>query len=148
MDETKLPPFTVTPRAVEAIGNLGGRVRVRLEPSGCCGTFYAFDLGVEPADHDGGIYGCEGAWLQVDPEAERVLAGATLDWSGRLKPPRFRVLAGPDSGERCPCRRSFGAPWPGPGQTACRSYEPMPWDESYTPPADWQRRTGWSARCE
>lgn len=71
------------------------------------------------------------------------MTGATLDYRTTFKPPRFRVLANPSTEHTCACRRSFGQPWPGPGQPTCRSYEPMPWDEEFEPPQDWVRRTGW-----
>jgi hypothetical protein len=74
-----------------------------------------------------------------------VLPGATLDYAGRLKPPRFRVLRNPNTTHVCACRRSFGEPWPGPRQPACRSYQPMPWDDHYDPPIAWKRQTGYDS---
>lgn len=80
----------------------------------------------------------------VADAAAPVLTCATLDYSGRLRPPRFRVINNPNTEHVCPCRRSFGQPWPGPRQATCRCYQPMPWDSTYDPPAEWKRRTGWS----
>lgn len=65
-------------------------------------------------------YGCPGAHLHVSPAAVEVLTGATLDYSDRTRPPRFRVT-GIGEEHVCPCRRSFGSPWPGRGQPTCRS---------------------------
>lgn len=143
-DQPCLPPFAVTPRAIAAIERLGGCVRIDLEVGGCCGTFYAFSLG--PGGQPAERYGCEGAWLEVSPEAARVLPGARLDYGATLKPARFRVLANPNTANVCACRRSFGAPWPGPGSADCRSYQPMSWDDDYEPPDEWRRRTGWERR--
>lgn len=150
MDETLrdtlvLPPFTVTPRAIAAIDHLGGAVRLDLEPGGCCGTFYAFTLlaGDTQPQGDDMRFGCDGAWLHVSAAARAVLDGAVLDHAPTLRPPRFRVLRNPNVADSCPCRRSFGRPWPGPGSAECRSYLPMPWDTTYEPPSAWQRRTGW-----
>ena len=91
-------------------------------------------------------FGCPGAWLIVEPAALAVLTGARLDFRASSKPPRFRVEANPNTPQRCPCRRSFGQEWPGPRQSSCRAYAPMPWDDDYEPPADWARRTGWTRR--
>ena len=147
--ETVFPPFAVTARAVDAIVTLGGAIRVDLEPGGCCGTTYTYELGVwpEPTGGDDEVYGCPGAWLVVSAVARSVLAGATLDHAERLRPPRFRVLNNPNTEHVCPCRRSFGLPWPGPGQPTCRSYLPMPWDADYDPPARWRRQTGYERRA-
>lgn len=143
--ETRFPSFTVTEAAVDAIASLGGAVLVDLEDGGCCGTAYAYRLvdADSPAPADSERYGCDGAWLHVSPAADTVLEGATLDYGVRLKPPRFRVVRNPNTPETCSCRRSFGAPWPGPGQPGCRSYMPMPWDTDYEPPAAWRRQTGY-----
>ncbi|MGP5387296.1 HesB/IscA family protein [Brachybacterium tyrofermentans] len=149
-DSAALPPFTVTPAAIDEIAALGGAVRIDLDPGGCCGTAYAFTLpaaAVVPAD--GTMrYGCEGAWLLVSAEAEEVLKGATIDYRARTRPPRFSVLSNPTTTEVCPCRRSFGRPWPGRGEPTCRSYQPMPWDETFEPPAAWRRQTGWRPPSE
>lgn len=144
-DQTIFPPFTVTRAAIDQLTALGGAVRVDLEDGGCCGTTYVFDQ-VDPAAPDaagGTTYGCPGAWLIVSDTAADVLPGATLDYSPRLRPPRFRILGNTNTEHVCPCRRSFGEPWPGPRQPTCRSYQPMPWDTTYAPPGDWKRRTGY-----
>lgn len=103
---------------------------IDVEPGGCCGTTYTYRLA---SDGEHGLpqhdrYGCPGAWLLVTARAAPHLPGCTVDYAGRLKPPRFRILRNPNTAHTCPCRRSFGAPWPGPKQPDCRSYRPMPWD--------------------
>ncbi len=158
-DRMNYPPFTVTPAAIDELVTLGGAVRVDVEPGGCCGTTFVYEVvdGAVPDEAvlDGAaddadptlagdvFYGCPGAWLIVSRAAEEVLVGATLDWSGRVRPPRFRVLANPNTEHVCPCRRSFGTPWPGPRQPTCRAYLPMPWDADYDPPRAWKRQTGY-----
>ena len=90
---TVFPPFAVSRAAIEAIEALGGAVRVDLEDGGCCGTAYAFSL-VDAEDEQvqgDARYGCPGAWLFVTEAVGEVLAGATLDYGARLRPPRFRV---------------------------------------------------------
>ena len=144
-DSTVLPPFQVTRAAIDQIETLGGSVRIDIEDGGCCGSTYTFvqlaaDYTPDPGEHR---FGCPGAWLIVGSKASEVLPGATLDYSPRLKPPRFRVINNPNTPEVCSCRRSFGQPWPGPGQPTCRSYLPMSWDDSYQPPARWVRQTGY-----
>lgn len=124
--ETVFPPFGVTAAAVEQIEAVGGTVRVDVEPGGCCGSTYVFSAGPAAVADVG--FGCPGAVLAVSPAALPLLTGARLDYSGRVKPPRFRVLGNPNTPERCPCNRSFGAPWPGRGQPGCRAATPMPWD--------------------
>lgn len=145
MGQTLLPPFTVTQAAIDEIERLGGHVRVELTDGGCCGIAYAFtipeaDSARDPTRHR---YGCEGAWLSISDEASAILDGATLDYASRLRPPRFRVIRNPNTEHVCPCRRSFGAPWPGAGSANCRSYLPMPWDTKFDPPANWKRQTGY-----
>ena len=161
-DTTVFPPFTVTRAAIDQLTVLGGAVRIDVEDGGCSGATYTFAQ-VNPhepvrsgepsgaADPRAGgasrtddtAYGCPGAWLVVSDAAAEVLAGATLDYAARLKPPRFRVLGNPNTAHVCPCRRSFGQEWPGPRQPTCRSYQPMPWDETFDPPTAWKRQTGY-----
>lgn len=120
------PPFAVTGAAVEQIEAVGGSVRVDVEDGGCCGRTYVFTP-APPAASDRG-FGCRGAVLAVSESALPLLTGARLDYSARIKPPRFRVIGNPNTPDRCPCNRSFGREWPGRGQPECRAYEPMPWD--------------------
>lgn len=136
LDQTAFPPFTVTRTAIDELSALGGAVRVDLEDGGCCGTAYVFNQvdSAAPEAAGGTAYGCPGAWLIVSDAAAAVLPGSTLDYSERLKPPRFRIIGNPNTERVCVCRRSFGQPWPGPGQPTCRSYQPMPWDTTYDPP--------------
>jgi len=143
--DTTLPPFGVTRPAIDQIEALGGAVLIDAEDGGCCGTAYAFSVvpNSDAAGQGARRYGCPGAWLFVSERLAGVLEGATLDYAGQLKPPRFRVLDNPNTPAVCPCRRSFGARWPGPGQPCCRSYLPMPWDTTYEPPSRWQRQTGY-----
>lgn len=147
MDETEavFPPFAVTPAAVEQIEALGGAVLIDVEAGGCCGSTYAFRVVEDPdaAVVESDRYGCPGAWLFVGTGVREVMPGATLDYSSRLKPPRFRVLRNPNTDDVCACRRSFGSPWPGPGQPGCRSYSPMPWDTEFDPPSRWKKQTGY-----
>lgn len=143
-DQALFPPFTVTRAAIEQLTALGGAVRIDIEDGGCCGTTYVFNQ-VDPESASGTAYGCPGAWLIVSDTAASVLSGATLDYSERVKPPRFRIIGNPNTEHVCACRRSYGQPWPGPGQPTCRSYQPMPWDTTYDPPRQWKRRTGYRA---
>lgn len=146
MSALVLPPFTVTAAAVAEISRLPGNVLIDVTSGGCCGRSYAFRLLDDAHEAPSGSqrFGCEGAWLHVTPAALSVLSGATLDHRSQLRPPRFRVLRNPNTPDTCPCRRSFGSAWPGPGQDTCRSYEPMPWDATFEPPARWRRQTGWT----
>ena len=149
-DANVLPPFQVSHSAVQAIQDLGGAVRIDIEDGGCCGTTYVFEL-VDPqsdAVAQDAQYGCPGAWLFVSPTAAPILKDAVLDYGAALKPPRFRIPRNPNVDNVCACRRSFGDPWPGPRQPACRSYMPMPWDTEYEPPRAWRRQTGWAAPNE
>jgi iron-sulfur cluster assembly accessory protein len=124
--ETTYPPFVVTAAAVEQIEVVGGSMRVDVQQGGCCGSTYVFTA--EPADRSDLSFGCPGAVLAVSRAALPVLTGAKLDYSGRVKPPRFRVIGNPNTPERCPCNRSFGEQWPGRGQPDCRATAPMPWN--------------------
>jgi len=126
MNETILPPFAVTAAAIRQLEDLGGSARIDIEDGGCCGRTYVFSQ--DPKGIGDTRYGCPGAELFVSATAGAVLAGATLDYSDRIKPPRFRVIRNPNTPERCPCNRSFGRAWPGKGQPECRSRCSMPWD--------------------
>lgn len=150
-DSTRtLPPFDVRPAAIDRIASHGGTVRIALASGGCGGLAFEFQLGEpDPSSGEGwNRFGCPGAWLLVREDALEVLEGAVLDHSDRIRPPRFRVLAAPHAPDRCPCRRSFGKPWPGPGEQHCWSYRPMPWDSTYEPPARWRRQTGWDGAVD
>lgn len=149
-DATTLPPFQVTRSAIDQIEALGGSVRVDVEEGGCCGSTFTFARLASDYAHgdDENRYGCPGAWLIVGSRAARVLSGSTLDYSHKIKPPRFRVISNPNTPEVCSCRRSFGKPWPGPGQPDCRSYFPMSWDDDYQPPARWIPQAGYGQPTE
>jgi iron-sulfur cluster assembly accessory protein len=121
----RLPPFQVTNAAIDELGR-HGCVRVDVADRGCCGTAYVYDTEL-PAEGDE-VYGCDGAWLVVSRLALPILDGARLDYGARLKPPRFRVVANPNTPLRCPCNRSFGQQWPGPGHPDCQARTPMPWN--------------------
>ncbi len=143
-EQLTLPPFAVTRAAIERIAELGGAVQIDVEPGGCSGLVFVYRAAdPDPPEASFARFGCLGAWLWVSARAAPHLVGATLDHSSSIRPPRFRVLRNPSTPLVCPCKRSFGDPWPGPGQSSCRSYQPMPWDQTYEPPARWRRQTGW-----
>jgi iron-sulfur cluster assembly accessory protein len=122
----RFPPFAVTAAAIDELGRRGS-IRVDLIESGCCGTAYSFEVERDTGGDE--EFGCEGARLVVSPAAMSVLVGARLDYGAALKPPRFRVLANPNTPLRCPCNRSFGREWPGRGHPHCQSRTPMPWHQ-------------------
>lgn len=105
-------------------------MRIDLVDGGCCGT--AYDFAVHPVTSTDEVFGCEGAWLVVSRAAMEILPGTKLDYSDRVRPPRFRVINNPSTPLRaplrCPCNRSFGSAWPGRCQPSCRAKTPMPWD--------------------
>lgn len=90
--ETRFPPFTVTPAAIDEIEDVGG-LRLDLVDGGCCGTTY--DFGTHPATPCDHVFGCEGAWLVASDDAMRILPGSKRDYSDRDGHPRFRVLSNP-----------------------------------------------------
>lgn len=111
----------LTPRAAAKLLELGG-VRLTLEAGGCCGTCWRFRLGgPRPGD-----LVCDG--LAVASDCAALLQGAVIDYGATLKLPRFRVLRNPNTPLKCPCGRSFGAPWPGRCTAACEAYRPMEWE--------------------
>ncbi|MDB4894354.1 MAG: HesB/YadR/YfhF family protein, partial [Firmicutes bacterium] len=112
-------------RQIAALTNqTGAALRIELRPGGCCGTYYQFTLS---PPHPGDVPA--GASVYLQPEAAAILTGATLDYGARLKPPRFRVLRSPNTPEKCPCGRSFGAPFPGRPTLHCQAYRPIYWDQ-------------------
>lgn len=144
MDELLMPPFVVTPAAIAQIESLGGALLIDVERGGCCGQTYVFRTISAEEEVEAERYGCEGAWLFVGAGVAGMMPGATLDYAAKLRPPRFRVITNPNTPDVCPCRRSFGQPWPGRGSAKCRSYAPMPWDDHFDPPASWKRQTGFA----
>jgi Fe-S cluster assembly iron-binding protein IscA len=122
--ETRRPTFPVSRNAIDQITAVGGTVRIDVEDGGCCGLTWVFTQD-EQQDSDE-LFGCPGAVLAVSAATYPLLVESRLDYGARLKPPRYRVLSTP--GELCPCRRSFGRPWPGRGQPDCRAATAMPWD--------------------
>ena len=148
-----LPAFRVTKTAVDQIEALGGAVRISIVRGGCCGYVFCFTAS-DTADVPGALedshsrYGCEGAWLYVSRDADELLESALLDYSPRIRPPRFRVLKNPNTQDVFPCKRSFGALWPGAGHEDCVSYLPMPWDADFDPLAKWKKQTGHSQSSE
>lgn len=104
---TTRPPFEVTTAAVDQITALGA-VRLSLAAGRCCGTTYVFTQVADERAPGVTRFGCAGAWLHVDDDALDLLRGARLDYTPQSKPPRFRVLANPNTPQVCPCRRSFG----------------------------------------
>lgn len=125
-NDTVFPSFVVTHEAIDKIVDLGGAVRVWLDGRGCCELSYEFadSKGVE----GDAAFGCPGAELFVSQPALEVLTGATLDYTDRHTPRRFRVLRNPNTAQRCPCNRSFGGEWPG-REPDCSSRRPMRWDQ-------------------
>lgn len=123
-DQTRLPPFRVTQAAIDQIVCVGGAVRIDVQAGGCSGQTWVFTQDApRPTDE---AFGCPGAVLAVSAAAVPLLDMARLDYGAGLRPPRYRVLG--VQHEVCPCRRSFGLPWPGRGQDDCRAATPMPWD--------------------
>ncbi len=120
----RLPPFTVTPPAIDQIEAVGGCVRVDLEPGGCSGRAYAWSMPTPaPATRSTAATARGGGERGRRPGARRVV----VDYGAALRPPRFRVIRNPNTAERCACNRSFGRPWPGRGHPDCRARDPMPW---------------------
>lgn len=101
-------------------------MRIDISDGGGCGQKYVF--AADPPGPGDEVFGCPGATLALSTGALATMTGAKLDYGAALKPPRFRVLANPNTPLHCPCRRSFGKEWPGRGQPDCQSYQPMPWD--------------------
>lgn len=101
-------------------------LRVALSAGGCSGTYYRFELAIPEAEdvRDDALR------LALTPDAATVLRGARLDYGAKLRPVRFRVLRNPNTPIKCPCGRSFGAPFPGKVTPQCQAYVQMPWDES------------------
>lgn len=129
--ETRYPPFTVTPTAIQKIEDVGGSVRIDLVDGGCCGTAYDFRAHRVIRSSAARARGWS-MQLLVSHAAMEILPGTKLDYSDRVRPPRFRVINNPNTPLRaplrCPCNRSFGSTWPGRCQPNCRAKTPMPWD--------------------
>lgn len=123
---TGYPPFVVTSAAVEQIEVVGGSVRVDVEAGGCSGSTYVFNAG--PAGRSDLSYGCPGAVLAVSRAALSVLAGAKLDYSGRVATAAVPGDRQPELAGAVPVQPVLRRAWPGRGQPDCRATTPMPWN--------------------
>ncbi len=100
------PTLHLTPAAIRRLGELAGKhVRLEILPGGCSG----FDLRfTESAPQpDDASFGPEGAALLVDPVSLGLIAGATVDHSGKIGREGFTVDNIPGLEARCGCGTSF-----------------------------------------
>lgn len=88
----------------------GGRLlRVAVEPGGCHGFQYRFELVTPPPQPDDVVFERDGGRVVVDEGSLALLAGAQVDYSRELIGRAFRVIANPLATSGCGCGISFTA---------------------------------------
>ena len=105
---------TLTDKAVSKIKDIykeneslqGKALRVGIEAGGCSGYSYAFNFD-EPKDTDI-QQSYEGFNVIIDPEAEKLIAGATIDYKEDFGQEGFRI-SNPNAKKSCGCGNSFDA---------------------------------------
>lgn len=104
--------FGVTPRAAAQVAEIArregrpeGGLRVSVNPGGCSGFQYGFELEDAPAPEDL-VVEAGGARVFVDPVSLDLLAGAELDWEEALIGAHFAVR-NPQAVSGCGCGVSF-----------------------------------------
>lgn len=116
-------------RLLAAEGRPGYSLRISLQPGGCSGQFIYF--GVERKQEGDHTIAAGEALIYVDQGLAALLEGVTLDYSDRIRPPRFR-FRNLRADHRCACGRSIGSPYLGKSQQ-CRAYELPPWLDGLAP---------------
>ena len=111
-DGTDLPRFRVSPRAAAQVAEIARRegrpeagLRVSVNPGGCSGFQYGFELDDRAAPDDL-VVEAGGARVFVDPVSLDLLAGAELDWNEALIGAHFTVR-NPQAVSGCGCGVSF-----------------------------------------
>lgn len=100
-------------------------LRIAPQPGGCSGQFLY--MSIDARQEGDLVVEQDGVTVYVAPSLATIVEGATLDYSDRIKPPRFR-LRNARVEHRCACGRSFGSPYLGKSKQ-CRAYELPPWME-------------------
>ncbi len=110
--DTATAPFRVTDRAAARIAEIvaasepGARaLRVAVNPGGCSGFRYDFDL-TDAAEPDDLVIEAAGARVLVDPSSLDLLAGSELDYTDALMGSHFAVR-NPNATSGCGCGTSF-----------------------------------------
>ena len=118
--EAEQPKIMITERCAERIVSLNRkqgvddpaaqkRLRLSVEPGGCSGFSYKFEMeessaGLEEEDI---IFEQLGAQVVVDDSSLALLEGATIDFEDEMMKSAFVVSNNPQSGQSCGCGTSF-----------------------------------------
>lgn len=86
-------------------------LRLSVEPGGCSGFSYRFELedATEIDEGEDLVFEREGARVVVDDASLELLAGATIDFEDEMMKSAFIVAANPQSSASCGCGTSFQA---------------------------------------
>jgi len=107
----------LTDKCVERIRELNRRetasekcLRLSVEPGGCSGFQYRFNLDEQnEMEEDDIVFEKGGAKLVVDEASLALLDGSTVDFEETMMSTSFVVLNNPQSGSSCGCGTSFQA---------------------------------------
>jgi iron-sulfur cluster assembly accessory protein len=109
---TDVPVLSVTPAAVQVIGNLlqqrnipNHALRVFVSGGGCSGMQYGMAFEESPKDFDKAV-SVDGVTLVIDPTSLMYLQGATIDYVDSLMGGGFRI-ENPNAVSSCGCGHSF-----------------------------------------
>lgn len=109
--DTLAAPFRMTDRAAAQIAVIsaaqggGFALRLAVDPGGCSGFQYKFDL-VREAEADDLVVENGPARVFIDPSSLELLAGSELDYTEALMGAHFAVR-NPNAASSCGCGTSF-----------------------------------------
>jgi len=118
-EQPAAPRLVITDRCVQRILQLNRKVddptlqrllRVSVEPGGCSGFQYRFEL-EEPSnvEADDAVIEKEGAQVVIDGASLELVAGSTIDFEDEMMKSAFMVTDNPQSSASCGCGTSFVA---------------------------------------
>jgi len=90
---------------LEAEGEAGMALRIAVRPGGCSGYSYEMFFDEDRSDTDS-VLQQEGITVTIDSDSEKLLNGATLDYSDGLNGKGFKIT-NPNNSRTCGCGQSF-----------------------------------------
>ncbi|RME52439.1 iron-sulfur cluster assembly accessory protein [Candidatus Woesearchaeota archaeon] len=90
---------------LEAQGKKGGGLRIAVQPGGCAGMSYHFDI--EDHEQEGDVvFDVGGVRFFIDAESAKLLRGAKVDYVDALQGAGFKIT-NPNAQSTCGCGQSF-----------------------------------------
>ena len=85
------------------------RLRLSVEPGGCSGFSYKFELedATNIDDEEDAVFEKAGARVVVDESSLELVSGSTVDFEEEMMKAAFVITANPQSSASCGCGTSF-----------------------------------------